>query len=126
LVGGPSGAPKALGGGMRQVGVIAAPGIVALETMVDRLAEDHEHARVLAQGLAQIGGVAIDPESVQTNIVVFEVKDGAAFQSRLREQGVLTTAFGPTRVRMVTHYGITRQDIDDALERVRRIAEAPG
>jgi threonine aldolase len=117
-------ARKALGGGMRQVGVIAAAGIVALETMIERLVEDHEHARVLARGLAEIPGLRIDPESVQTNIVVFDVDDHAAFQSRLREQGVLTTAFGLTRVRMVTHHGITRQDIDEALERVRRVAQA--
>ncbi len=116
---------KALGGGMRQVGVIAAAGIVALETMVDRLAEDHEHARLLAEGLAQIPGVGLDPGSVHTNIVVFDVQDGAAFQSRLREAGVLTTAFGPTRVRMVTHYGISRGDVTEALERVRRVSEAP-
>ncbi|MDP3767134.1 MAG: low-specificity L-threonine aldolase [Dehalococcoidia bacterium] len=117
-------ARKVLGGGMRQAGVIAAPGIVALETMIDRLAEDHDNARLLAEGLAQVPGVRIDPERVQTNIVVFEVADGVSFQSRLREQGVLTTAFGPTRVRMVTHYGITRADIDAALARVRQVAEA--
>ena len=110
-----------VGGGMRQVGVIAAAGIVALETMVDRLAEDHEHARLLAQGLDRIPGLRIDPESVQSNIVVFGVDDGATVQSHLREAGVLTTAFGPTRGRMVPHYGITRDDIEEALERVRRV-----
>jgi threonine aldolase len=115
---------KMVGGGMRQAGVIAAAGIVALETMVDRLAEDHENARALAEGLAQVPGLRIDPEAVQSNIVVFAVDDGAALQSRLRELGVLTTAFGPTRVRMVTHYGIERADIDEALERVRRAAVA--
>ncbi|OGO50573.1 MAG: threonine aldolase [Chloroflexi bacterium RBG_16_68_14] len=114
---------KMVGGGMRQVGVIAAPGIVALETMVERLAEDHQNARLLAQGLAQIPGLRIDPESVQTNIVVVGVDD-PSFPGRLREAGVLTTGFGPTRVRMVTHYGITRQDIEEALERVRRVVEA--
>ena len=107
---------------MRQVGVIAAAGIVALETMIDRLAEDHEYARLLAQGLAQVPGVRIDAASVQTNIVVFNVDDGASFQRRLQELGVRTTAFGPSRVRMVTHYGITRQDIEEALERVLRAA----
>ena len=115
-------ARKMLGGGMRQVGVIAAAGVVALETMVERLADDHEHARLLAQGLAQVPGLRIDPADIQTNIVVFHVDDGASFQQRLRGQGVLTTAFGPSRVRMVTHYGIERQDIDEALERVRRVA----
>jgi threonine aldolase len=117
-------ARKAVGGGMRQAGVIAAAGIVALETMVERLAEDHENARALAHGLAKVPGVRIDPQTVQTNIVVFSVDDGVAFQRKLRNAGVLTTAFGPTRVRMVTHYGIDRADVEEALERVRRVAEA--
>ena len=117
-------ARKILGGGMRQAGVIAAAGIVALETMIDRLAEDHDNARSLAKGLSHVPGVRIDPDGVQTNIVVFDVDEGPAFQSRLREAGVLTTGFGPTRLRMVTHYGITRDDIEQALERVRRAAAA--
>jgi threonine aldolase len=117
-------ARKMLGGGMRQAGVIAAAGVVALETMIDRLAEDHENARILADGLAQIPGVRIDSERVQSNIVVFTVDDGVAFQQRLRKAGVLTTAFGPTRVRMVTHHGIERADIEEALTRARRLAEA--
>lgn len=117
-------ARKILGGGMRQAGVIAAAGVVALETMIDRLAEDHENARLLAEGLSQAPGVRIDPETVQTNIVVFDVNEGPAFQSRLREAGVLTTGFGPTRLRMVTHFGITRDDIEQALERVRSAAAA--
>ncbi len=117
-------ARKAVGGGMRQAGVIAAAGIVALETMVERLAEDHQNARALAEGLSNVPGVRIDPENVQTNIAVFSVDDGVAFQRKLRDAGVLTTAFGPTRVRMVTHYGIERADVEEALERVRRVAEA--
>jgi len=117
-------ARKMVGGGMRQAGVIAAAGVVALETMIDRLADDHENAQVLAQGLAQVPGIRIDPARVQSNIVVFAVEDGVAFQQRLRKAGVLTTAFGPTRVRMVTHYGIERADVDEALARVRRLAEA--
>jgi threonine aldolase len=116
-------ARKALGGGMRQAGVIAAAGIVALETMIDRLAEDHANARLLAEGLSQIPGVRIEPENVATNIVVFDVKEFGTFQRRLREAGVLTTGF-PPRVRMVTHYGIERADIEEALVRVRRVAEA--
>jgi threonine aldolase len=113
---------KMVGGGMRQAGVIAAAGVVALETMVDRLAEDHEHARLLAQGLARIPGLRIDPEEVRTNIVIFGVDDGTRLRERLREAGVLASATGPNRVRMVTHYGITRQDIEEALARVRRAA----
>jgi threonine aldolase len=115
---------KMVGGGMRQAGVIAAAGIVALETMVERLADDHANARSLAEGLAQVPGIRIDPDRIQTNIVVFEVADGVALQQRLRDAGVLTTAFGPTRVRMVTHYGIERADIEEALERVRSVVEA--
>jgi threonine aldolase len=118
-------ARKQLGGGMRQVGVIAAAGIVALETMVERLAEDHEHARLLAQGLASIPGVRIDPSSVQTNLVFFDVDDAAAFRRQLYKAGVWATGMGPTRVRMVTHHGITRDDIDEALERARDAAAAP-
>jgi len=117
-------ARKALGGGMRQAGVIAAAGIVALESMVERLAEDHDNAHALAEGLSKVPGVRIDSASVQTNIVVSSVDDGVAFQRHLRDAGVLTTAFGPTRVRMVTHYGIERADVEEALDRVRRVAEA--
>ncbi len=117
-------ARKMLGGGMRQAGVIAAAGVVALETMINRLAEDHANAQVLARGLAQLPGVRIDPERVQTNIVVFGVDDGVSFQQRLRKAGVLTTAFGPSRVRMVTHYGIERTDVEEALQLVRHLVEA--
>jgi threonine aldolase len=117
-------ARKGVGGGMRQAGIIAAAGIVALETMVERLAEDHTNAAFLATGLANVPGVRIDPASVQTNIVVFNVDDGVAFQRKLRNAGVLTTAFGPKKVRMVTHCGIERGDVEDALDRVRRAAEA--
>lgn len=117
---------KMVGGGMRQAGVIAAAGIVALETMVERLAEDHENARLLARGLASIPGIVIDPAKVQTNIVIFAVTsmNPADFARRLRDRGVLTTAIGYGRLRMNTHYGITRVDIEEALERVRAVAVA--
>ena len=108
-------ARKMVGGGMRQAGIIAAPGIVALETMIERLAEDHEHAALLANGLAQIPGLRVDPARVQSNIVVVEVREGVAFQKRMRGDGVLISAFRPDRLRMVTHYGITRADIERAL-----------
>ncbi len=112
---------KMVGGGMRQVGVIAAAGIVALEEMVDRLAEDHANARALAKGLSAIPGIVIDPESVDTNIVIFGTEgiDPVQLQSRMREMGLLSTGFLP-RIRMVTHHGIERSDIDEALERVRK------
>lgn len=112
---------KMVGGGMRQAGVLAAAGIVALTDMVDRLAEDHEHARLLAQGLADVPGVTIDPARVQTNIVIFEVADPLGFLDRLQAGGVLGIYFGGQRVRLVTHYGITRADVDAALAAVGRV-----
>ena len=108
---------------MRQVGVIAAPAIVALETMIDRLAEDHDNAKLLAEGLAGLPGLRVDLERVQSNIVIADVNEGQTFQCRLRDAGVLTSAFGPRRIRFVTHYGVTRDDIQDALERVRYAIE---
>jgi threonine aldolase len=114
-----------LGGGMRQAGIIAAAGIVALETMIDRLAEDHANAQVLARGLATIPSVVVDTASVETNIVIFEVNgfDAAEFQARLAEAGVLTTDSGAGRVRMLTHYGITRADVEEAIEHVRAVLQ---
>jgi threonine aldolase len=114
---------KMVGGGMRQAGVLAAAGIVALTEMVDRLAEDHELARVLAEGLADIPGVSIEPDRVQTNIVIPEVADPLGFLDRLRAEGVLAIDFGGQRVRMVTHYGITRANVDAALAAVWRVAD---
>ncbi len=112
---------KMVGGGMRQAGVLAAAGIVALTEMVDRLAEDHEHARILAEGLANIPGVIINPARVQTNIVIFQVDDPPVFLDRLAAEGVLGIHFGGRLVRLVTHYGITRADIDATLAIVQRV-----
>lgn len=116
---------KAVGGGMRQAGVLAAAGIVALEKMVDRLAEDHENARELAKGLAGIPGILLDPERVQTNIVIFRWTAGPVqeFLARLARKGVLASYLGEDRVRMVTHYGITRQDVLEAVRRVEEVVE---
>ena len=117
---------KMLGGGMRQAGVIAAAGVVALETMVDRLAEDHANARRLSQGLAQIPGVVHDPATVQTNIVFLELSAGPGsageFTRRLGEMGVkANTAYG--RVRMVAHRHIDSSDVDTALLAVSRVVK---
>jgi threonine aldolase len=114
---------KMLGGGMRQVGAVAAAGIVALETMIDRLAEDHAHARYLAERLAELPGVEIDPAAVETNIVVFTLRAGTADEllPRLAQAGVLATNFGPRRIRLVTHYGIERRHIDAAVARLARV-----
>ena len=109
---------KALGGGMRQVGVIAAPGIVALTEMVGRLAEDHRHARILADGIAALEGVSLDPPQVDTNIVVFRVPSVAkaeALAGALAEKGVLISDFGGGRLRVVTHYGISEADCRQAV-----------
>jgi threonine aldolase len=115
---------KLLGGGMRQAGIIAAAGIVALETMVDRLSEDHETARILAKGLASIPSLVINPEMIQTNIVIFDMKTGPIpeFISALKAKGVLASHTGGRGVRMVTHYGITSEDIDEVLNIVEAVA----
>jgi threonine aldolase len=115
---------KLLGGGMRQAGVIAAAGVYALEHMVERLADDHANAKALARGLAELPMVDLDPESIETNIVIFGVPDSFGFVRALKQAGVLATIPMPGRVRMVTHYGIERADIDEALERVRHAAAA--
>ena len=113
---------KMVGGGMRQVGVIAAAGLVALDSMVDRLAEDHANARKLAEGLAQIPGVAIDPESLPTNLVFFDVEreDRDEIHRQLVQRGVKGGG-GAKRWRYATHYGITESDIDYALEQAREV-----
>jgi threonine aldolase len=109
---------KRLGGGMRQTGVLAAAGLVALESMVDRLAEDHTNARTLAEGLAEMRGVTCDLSRVQTNLVYFEVTkmSAAEFERGCRQRGLLGEVTGPARVRMVTHIGITAADIQAALK----------
>ena len=104
---------------MRQVGILAAAGIVALTEMVDRLAEDHANARRLAEGLAQIPGIDIAPETVRTNIVFFAIADGgppaADLASRLTGAGVRMLPLDPRRLRAVTHHPITEEDVDRAL-----------
>ena len=115
---------KMLGGGLRQAGVLAAAGIVALTQMVDRLADDHANARVLAEAIAQTPGLSIDLSAVQTDIVVFEIaRPGLApaeFLSRVASEGVKLGPFpGTTRIRAVTHYGIERADIEKAITAIR-------
>jgi threonine aldolase len=116
-----------LGGGMRQIGILAAAGIVALETMVERIADDHAHARRLAEGLATLPGIALDPSTVQTNIVLFEVTDHSAteFMQALREQGVLINYQGGRKVRMITHPGIGPDQVDTALNAVETVIRRP-
>jgi threonine aldolase len=111
---------KMLGGGMRQVGVIAAAGIVALESMVSRLAEDHETARKLARGLAMVPGVQLDPERVQTNITILEWVGGpsAEFLEGVTRRGIKVSAMEGGKIRLVTHLGINLDDIDYAVREV--------
>ncbi|NNJ09263.1 low-specificity L-threonine aldolase [Chloroflexales bacterium ZM16-3] len=119
---------KLLGGGMRQAGVIAAAGIVALHEMVGRLAEDHANARALAVGLSEIPGLSIDLARVQTNIVRFDLDNErisvADLIGRLRGQGVLMGGMGGRTIRAVTHYGIGVSDIDRAVRALREAIAA--
>ena len=110
---------KAVGGGMRQCGIIAAAGIEALENMTERLADDHANAKRLAEGIAEIEGLAVEPERVQTNILFFDVVGGTVtaeqLVTRLCDRGVRILQLGPARMRAVTHYGIEAEDIEAAL-----------
>jgi threonine aldolase len=108
---------KVLGGGMRQAGVLAAAGLIGLEHMSGRLAEDHANARLLAGGIAGLPGVTIDPEKIVTNIVIFEIDSPVnEFVARARERGVLLAGVGGQRVRMVTHHDVSRGDCEKAVE----------
>ena len=115
---------KMLGGGMRQVGVLAAAGIVAVETMAGRLTEDHARARRLAEGLARLPGVTIDLARVQTNMVYAHVGDAAVFSDALRADGVLVNAIGSGSVRFVTHADLREGDVERALAAAERVASA--
>jgi threonine aldolase len=112
-------ARKVLGGGMRQAGVLAAAGIVALDRMIGRIQEDHDNAARLAQGISRIDGLSVNLAHVHTNIVYFDVArgglNGEKLVRRLGRGGIRMLAVGPDRVRAVTHYGITADDIDHAL-----------
>ncbi len=116
---------KMLGGGMRQAGIIAAAGKIALTTMVERLAEDHANAQTLAHGLAAIPGMMLDPDRVQTNIVIFELDDthmtAPQLVLALRERQIWLDAMGQRRVRAVTHYGITAEHVQVVLEGIQSV-----
>jgi len=118
---------KLLGGGMRQAGVLAAAGLVALDEGPKHIPTDHENAQILARGLAKIPGIQIDPKKVQTNIVIFSITaSGLASDrlvERLKQRKVLTGAVDPTRIRVVTHRDVSRADCEDAL---RIIGEVMG
>lgn len=119
---------RMLGGAMRQVGILAAAGIFALERNVERLAEDHANARLIADRLARAPSILIDPGRVETNIVVFQLADGApdaaAVVTRAGERGVLVFAFGPRTVRAVTHLDVDRDSCLRAAEILAEVAES--
>jgi threonine aldolase len=110
-----------MGGALRQAGIVAAAGIYALDHNVERLAEDHENARVLAEGIAELRGASIDPSLVETNIVIFEVEDPAGVVAALLAEGVEMTQMGPGRIRAVTHMDVDRAGIERALEALRKV-----
>jgi threonine aldolase len=118
---------KMVGGGMRQAGIIAAAGIVALRTMVDRLADDHANARRLGEELAALPGLRVDPEQVRTNMVVVELRPplvAVEVAERLRGEGVLVSQMGPAVFRLVTHRHITPEMIRAAVAAFRRVIGA--
>lgn len=113
-----------MGGAMRQAGIIAAGGVYALEHNVARLADDHVNARRLADGLAELPGIALDPTTVETNIVFFDLTgrlDGSTFVARMRERGVRTVNLAPRTVRAVTHLDVDAAGIERALVAAREV-----
>jgi threonine aldolase len=110
---------------MRQVGVLAAAGLVALEDSPEVLIEDHANARRLAEGLAELPGVNIDPEQTQTNIVIFDISatgmTTSQLSAELKSRGVLANGISPSEMRMVTHYDVNREHIGNTIQIVREI-----
>lgn len=122
---------KQLGGGMRQAGILAAAGIVALETMIDRLAEDHARARALAQGLARLPGIRLPMGMPASNMVFIALDDNlpldaAAFAARLADHGVRVGVIGPRQFRLVTHYWIGDAEVAQTLEAFEAVINALG
>lgn len=116
---------KMFGGGMRQVGIVAAAGIYALDHHLERLKEDHQNAKRLAVGLKEFRGVSIDPKHVETNIVIFDITDtgmtGSQVAETMKKEGVLIHAFGKTQIRLVTHLDVSNDDIEGALKALEKV-----
>jgi threonine aldolase len=116
---------KILGGAMRQVGILAAAGIYALDHHVDRLKEDHENAKHLALGLKGLRGISINPDHVETNIIIFDLPatgmTAAQLRDAMKKEGVLINAIGKSQVRLVTHLDVSREDMDRALVAFRKV-----
>ena len=119
---------KALGGGMRQAGVLAAAGLIALEEGPRRLHEDHENARLLAEGLAQIPGIAIDPRTVQSNILIADIggtgMTSTEISGKLAEHGVRANGVNPRTMRFVTHLDVSREQCERALRVIEQVCAA--
>jgi threonine aldolase len=118
---------KALGGGMRQAGILAAAGLIALEQGPARLHEDHANARLLAEALSHVEGVSIDVDTVETNIVIFRLTVGRSapeLSTRLKARGILASAFGPDAIRIVTHLDVDRAACVAAAEALAEEMEA--
>lgn len=119
---------KRLGGGMRQAGVLAAPGLIALEEMPKRLGEDHANAKLLADGLSRVPGIAADPARAQSNIVIFDVGGtgltAAAFVTGLKDRGVLANSVSESAVRFVTHFDVSREACQTAVGASAEVAQA--
>ena len=112
---------KSLGGGMRQAGVLAAAGLIALEEMPVRLGEDHANARLLAEAVAECDAAELNMATVQTNIVIFKLRkggDATAFCDALKAKGVLASWIGPRAVRFVTHFDVDREACEQAARAV--------
>ena len=116
---------KVFGGGMRQVGIIAAGALYALENHIERLAEDHANARLFADAIRDMDGLTLQPSVVDTNIVIFDVDpaltDASSLVDRLQDEGVLVLAMGPERIRAVTHPDVTEAEVQKAAEIIRRV-----
>jgi threonine aldolase len=118
---------KMLGGGMRQAGILAAAGIIAIENMVERLEEDHKNARILGEGLTDISGIKVDLETIPTNMVYFDLQglgmDTYQFLPKLAEYNILGSPRPPSKVRLVTHYGISEDDIYTTIKAIKEIVK---
>lgn len=116
---------KMFGGGMRQVGIIAAAGLYALDHHLERLKEDHQNAKRLAVGLKELKGTSLDPKHVETNIVIFNVtntgKTGLQIAEAMKRHGILIHPFGKTQIRLVTHLDVTVEDIETALKAFKKV-----
>jgi threonine aldolase len=113
---------KMLGSGMRQVGIVAAAGIVALDSMIGRMQEDHDSARHIASRMAEMKGISVDPENIQTNIIRFNVPahTGNEIAARMKEEGVYING-GDSDLRIVTHYGVSSEDYEFAISALDRV-----